>query len=269
MGSGHFLVEACRFLGEKLYEACRSCDEKALEAERQAETAKTNEKQTVAIEAAQTWRQRIIDLPDTDDELAKTEFVPRESKDEALEPVTGYLPSKSQTPGSLDRTHRGHLPSPGRGTLPLRGRQNPLAVEPVQARSLAGVARGGDAAHFPRPPVDRGRLADRAFWNKLMFRPGKPDTPVEDLFSQGIYGKLQKVLTRGPRLVRRLESSVGSDLADVLTRRRSRPDSIRPSSVPRRLLPGRVGYARNGQMRRLGVRPAPQRRSVRPAVCPT
>ena len=53
MGSGHFLVEACRFLGEKLYEACRSCDEKALEAERKAETAKTNEKQTAALEAAQ------------------------------------------------------------------------------------------------------------------------------------------------------------------------------------------------------------------------
>ncbi|HKM52119.1 MAG TPA: N-6 DNA methylase, partial [Isosphaeraceae bacterium] len=99
MGSGHFLVEACRFLGEKLYEACRTCDEKALEAERKAETANTNEKQTAALEAAQSWRQRIIELPDTDDELAKTEFVPRETKDQALEPVTGYLPSKSLTPG--------------------------------------------------------------------------------------------------------------------------------------------------------------------------
>ena len=27
MGSGHFLVEACRYLGEALYEACRLCDE--------------------------------------------------------------------------------------------------------------------------------------------------------------------------------------------------------------------------------------------------
>src|SRR5208283_4042660 len=98
-GSGHFLVEACRFLGEKLYEACRSCDEKALEAERQAESARTHQKRATALESAQNWRQRIIDLPDTDDELAKTEFVPRESKDQALEPVMGYLPSKSLTPG--------------------------------------------------------------------------------------------------------------------------------------------------------------------------
>jgi hypothetical protein len=30
MGSGHFLVEACRFLGDKLYEACRACDELGL-----------------------------------------------------------------------------------------------------------------------------------------------------------------------------------------------------------------------------------------------
>jgi hypothetical protein len=36
MGSGHFLVEADRFLGEKLYEACRLCDEKALDLERKA-----------------------------------------------------------------------------------------------------------------------------------------------------------------------------------------------------------------------------------------
>ncbi len=30
MGSGHFLVEACRYLGDKLYEACRACDDLGL-----------------------------------------------------------------------------------------------------------------------------------------------------------------------------------------------------------------------------------------------
>ena len=30
------------------------------------------------------------------------------------------------------------------------------------------------------------------FWDKLLFRPGKPDTPIEDLFSHAIYDKLQK-----------------------------------------------------------------------------
>ena len=39
-GSGHFLVESCRFLGQHLYEAVRLCDEKATAAERRAESAK-------------------------------------------------------------------------------------------------------------------------------------------------------------------------------------------------------------------------------------
>src|SRR5271166_6525533 len=54
------------------------------------------------------------------------------------------------------------------------------------------------------------------FWDKLLFRPGKPDAPVENLFSHGIYSNLQKALTEALVLVRRHESSVGSDLADVL-----------------------------------------------------
>ena len=37
-GSGHFLVEACRFLGEALHTACRACDEQATAAETLAQT---------------------------------------------------------------------------------------------------------------------------------------------------------------------------------------------------------------------------------------
>jgi hypothetical protein len=37
MGSGHFLFEVCRYLGEALYEACRLCDELALDCEHRAE----------------------------------------------------------------------------------------------------------------------------------------------------------------------------------------------------------------------------------------
>src|SRR5271166_721242 len=51
MGSGHFLVEACRFLGDKLYEACRLCDEKALAAERRAEKASKAERDKADAEA--------------------------------------------------------------------------------------------------------------------------------------------------------------------------------------------------------------------------
>ena len=33
IGSGHFLVEACRYLGDALYAACRMCDDSAAAAE--------------------------------------------------------------------------------------------------------------------------------------------------------------------------------------------------------------------------------------------
>jgi hypothetical protein len=52
MGSGHFLVEACRFLGEALYTACRQCDALA-----------TTETDT---SRAATLRGRVAELPDPD-----------------------------------------------------------------------------------------------------------------------------------------------------------------------------------------------------------
>ncbi|MCY7392463.1 MAG: BREX-1 system adenine-specific DNA-methyltransferase PglX [Leptolyngbyaceae cyanobacterium CAN_BIN12] len=69
MGSGHFLVEACRFLGEKLYEACRLCDDRAIAAEQRAES-KPDERDA-ALAEARLYRQRVIDLPDPDDKLVK------------------------------------------------------------------------------------------------------------------------------------------------------------------------------------------------------
>src|SRR5208337_730404 len=237
MGSGHFLVEACRFLGENLYEACRSCDEKAIEAERRAETAKTEEKQTAALEAAQTWRQRLIELPDTDDELEKTEFVPRESKDQALEPVTGYLPSKSRTPG---------VSTPRAQAICRRlvavhclygVDKNPLAVELAKlALWLESHAEGMPLTFLDHRLVVGDSLTG-PFWEKLMFRPGEPDTHVVDLFSQGLHSKLQKALSEALGLVRRLEASVGSELADVLDK-----EAVK-GRLDQALLPFRVAVA--------------------------
>ncbi len=215
MGSGHFLVEACRFLGEKLYEACRSCDEKALEAEREAESAKTDEKRAAAFEAGQSWRQRIIDVPDPDDELAKTEFAPRESRDEALELVTGYLPSKSLSPGVSTARAQAICRRLVAVHCLYGVDKNPLAVELAKlALWLESHAEGMPLTFLDHRLVIGDSLTG-PFWDKLLFRPGKPDTPLEDLFSQGIYAKLQKVLNQALSLVRRLETSVGSDLAEV------------------------------------------------------
>ena len=126
MGSGHFLVEACRYLGEKLYEACRLCDSKAAEAEQRAEDAKRDETREAALEQARLYLDRVIALPDPDDELPE---IP-------TDPVAGgggtrYLPAKG---GST-------LPSPRRHALPLRCGQEPARRRAGQAGALARIPR--------------------------------------------------------------------------------------------------------------------------------
>ncbi|MGO9465690.1 MAG: Eco57I restriction-modification methylase domain-containing protein [Isosphaeraceae bacterium] len=237
MGSGHFLVEACRFLGEKLYEACRSCDEKALEAERQAETARTDEKRDAALEAAQNWRQRIIDLPDPDDELVKTEFVSRATGNEALEAVAGYLPSKSVSPGVSTARAQAVCRRLVAVHCLYGVDKNPLAVELAKlALWLESHAEGMPLTFLDHRLVVGDSLTG-PFWDKLLFRPGKPDAPVENLFSQGIYSNLQKALTEALGLVRRLESSVGSDLAEMLDK-----EAVK-ARLDQALLPFRVAAA--------------------------
>lgn len=72
MGSGHFLVEACRYLGERLYEACRLCDEKATEL-RHAATLLVEEGKNAEAEQelarAKVFRDRLDELPDIQREL--------------------------------------------------------------------------------------------------------------------------------------------------------------------------------------------------------
>jgi hypothetical protein len=64
-GSGHFLVEACRFLGEALYAACRLCDDHASAAERAAANAPPQERARLLARAA-ALRDRVNALPDPD-----------------------------------------------------------------------------------------------------------------------------------------------------------------------------------------------------------
>jgi hypothetical protein len=215
MGCGHFLVEACRFLGDKLYEACRLCDEKALDAERRSETAKNDEDRTAALDALSEWRQRIIDLPDPDDELAKTEFVPRARENHALEPVAGYLPSKSLLAGTSTARAQA-LCRRLVATHCLYGvDKNPLAVELAKlALWLESHAEGMPLTFLDHRLVVGDSLTG-PFWDRLLFRPGKPAEPVENLFSKGIYDKLQRALTEALVMVRRLEASIGSNLAEL------------------------------------------------------
>jgi hypothetical protein len=69
MGSGHFLVEACRYLAEALYAACRLCDERAAAAEDVAERADADEAARLRAHAT-NLRRRVDELPDPDRLLA-------------------------------------------------------------------------------------------------------------------------------------------------------------------------------------------------------
>ena len=64
-GSGHFLVEACRFLGEALYAACRHCDEHATVADEAAVNAQPDDRARL-LARAQALRKRVADLPEPD-----------------------------------------------------------------------------------------------------------------------------------------------------------------------------------------------------------
>src|SRR5208337_4160944 len=184
-----------------------------LQAERRAETAKTEEKQTAALEVAQTWRQRLIELPDTDDELEKTEFVPRESKDQALEPVTGYLPSKSRTPG---------VSTPRAQAICRRlvavhclygVDKNPLAVELAKlALWLESHAEGMPLTFLDHRLVVGDSLTG-PFWDKLIFRPGKPTEPIPDVFDQDLDKRVNQALHNAIRSILLLEADVGINVA--------------------------------------------------------
>ena len=158
-------------------------------------------------------------------------------KDQALEPVTGYLPSKSLMPGSSTARAQALCRRLVAVHCLYGVDKNPLAVELAKlALWLESHAEGMPLTFLDHRLVVGDSLTG-PFWDKLMFRPGKPDTPVEDLFSQGIYGKLQKALTEALGLVRRLESSVGSDLADVLDK-----EAVK-ARLDQALLPFRVAVA--------------------------
>ena len=64
-GSGHFLVEACRYLGEALYAACRMCDDLAAAAVERAAQADADEA-AVLLTRAKALRHRVACLPDPD-----------------------------------------------------------------------------------------------------------------------------------------------------------------------------------------------------------
>lgn len=206
MGSGHFLVEACRFLGDALYEACRRCDELAKAASDASEAARnsgqTEEAETKANRAAELLR-RVEDLPDPNDELLL--YLPSR----APEGIASGL-SQSRAIAICKRLVAIHC---------LYGLdKNPLAVELAKLALWIECHAEGLPLTFLDHRLVAGDSLTGSFFEYLLRYPGT-QTPLDDLFTSGLQEKLTASLGIALTEIRALESTVGLDVADDLAKR--------------------------------------------------
>ena len=222
MGSGHFLVEACRFLGQHLYEAARLCDEKAIALERQAEKAGNKADREKLEDQARAYRQRVIDLPDPDDELVR------------------YLPSRS-VEGEQSGVSQRKAEALCRRMIAVHCLygvdKNPLAVELAKlALWLESHAEGMPLTFLDHRLVVGDSLTG-PFWERLLTWPSKPDEKLEGVVFRGLENRLRSALFDALRHVKRLEASVGVTLAEVAEKETAKAD------LDDALLPFRVAAA--------------------------
>jgi hypothetical protein len=219
MGSGHFLVEACRFLGHHLYEAARLCDERAMDAERRAERGKTKKEREAAEAEGRDYRQRVIDLPDPDDEMVR------------------YLPSRSPE-GEESGISQRRAEALCRRMVAVHCLygvdKNPLAVELAKlALWLESHAEGMPLTFLDHRLVVGDSLTG-PFWDKLIMRPGNPKEPIKDLFAKGLSLALQNKLAEALSIVRHLEAKVGITLAEIEEKQRLKAEldrALRPFRI--------------------------------------
>jgi hypothetical protein len=209
MGSGHFLVEVCRFLGDKLYEACRLCDEMALAADRRAESAKRKDDREQAETEARALRQRVIDLPDPDDDLLR------------------YLPSRSPEGEQSGLSQQRAIAMCRRmvATHCLYGvDKNPLAVELAKlALWLESHAEGMPLTFLDHRFVVGDSLSG-PFWERMLTRPGKPEEKLEGVLHRSLENNLRAALFDALKHVRRLEASVGATVAEMREKVQAKKD---------------------------------------------
>jgi hypothetical protein len=202
MGSGHFLVESCRFLGEALYDAARRCDELAAIAEKSADAFRKSNHADQAAEQesrAAALRQRVIDLPDPDDELLR------------------YLPSRSVegTAGGVSHNKAIALCRRMVAVHCLYGvDKNPLAVELAKLALWIECHAEGLPLTFLDHRLVIGDSLTGPFFEHLLKYPGS-QLPLDDLFTQGLTAKLTAALADALQHVRALEATVGVTVADI------------------------------------------------------
>lgn len=231
MGSGHFLVEVCRFLGDRLYEACRLCDELAQRAEdaagKETDPAERERHQVRAIEL----RRRVVDLPDPDDELV------------------AYLPSRV-----VEGEASGLSQAKGRAIARrliavhcLYGvDKNPLAVELAKLSLWLESYAEGLPLTFLDHRLIAGDSLTGPFFSHLLTNPRR-GTPLQDLFTQGLGQRLETTLSEALVHVQDLEASVGTDVADT-ERKRAAKERLDAALAPLKTLAAAwTGLVQRGQ----------------------
>ncbi|MBD2358144.1 N-6 DNA methylase [Tolypothrix sp. FACHB-123] len=199
MGSGHFLVQACRFLGEKLYEACRLCDERATAAQKRGETAKTEAAREAALKEALEFRQRVVDLPDPDDKLVK------------------YLPS-SAPEGQESGLSQKEAEALCRRLVAVHCLygvdKNPLAVELAKLSLWIESHAEGLPLTFLDHRFVVGDSLTGPFFEHLLKYPGSQE-PIDGLFVQGIRQQFTQQMAEALKHIRDLEATVGADISEI------------------------------------------------------
>ena len=204
-GSGHFLVEACRLLGEALYAACRQCDELATAAEAAAITANDTQRATL-LARAQVLRDRVASLPDPDRSLL------------------AYLPSRATEGGESGISQSRALAICRRlvAVHCLYGvDRNPLAVELAKLSLwLESYAEGLPLTFLDHRLVAGDSLA-APFAAQLATLP-VGGGELDPLLAHGVATRLDASREAALRAVQALEATVGRDVADVLLKERAK-----------------------------------------------
>lgn len=180
MGSGHFLVEACRFLADALYETCRRCD----------------------TPGAEGSRHRIDSLPDLDQRLSS--YLPARSCDKS---DTG--PSRARALALCRRLITVHC---------LYGvDQDPLAVELAKLSLWLESFAEGLPLTFLDHRLIVGDSISGPFFRDLSRLP-VGGAELDPLLARGVTDQLGRLIGKVMTEVRQLESSIGTSIADVLAK---------------------------------------------------
>ncbi len=198
MGSGHFLVEACRFLASALYDACCKCDEIARLADLAAISASAEERARLLVRAS-VMRRRVAELSGSNGLLC------------------AYLPSRvHEGGGGISQSRALAICRRLVAVHCLYGvDSNPLAVELAKISLWLESYAEGLALTFLDHRLVVGASIGSAFFASLKTMP-VARTALDALLAHDIGVRLTDALQAASREVAALEATLGSDLADLV-----------------------------------------------------